>query len=270
VTDASQTTQAEKGAAFRALHEGEPFVIPNPWDVGSARVLEALGFQALATTSSGFAFTLGRPDGGATLDEVAEHVARVAAATSIPLSVDLEHGHGRAPEAAAGAIAQVAEAGAVGGSIEDWDPSEELLYPLEEAAERVAAAAETARGLGFPFVLTARAENHLHGNPDLGDTIARLTAYARAGADVLYAPGLRTTEEVRTVCEAVDRPVNVLGRKGLTVREIAEAGGQRVSVGGGLTWVAVNAMAEAAERIRDDGDLTVLTGAGRVPEWLAG
>jgi 2-methylisocitrate lyase-like PEP mutase family enzyme len=270
VTDASQTTQAEKGAAFRALHEGEPFVIPNPWDVGSARVLEALGFQALATTSSGFAFTLGRPDGGATLDGVTEHVARVAAATSIPLSVDLEHGHGRAPEAAAGAIVRVAEAGAVGGSIEDWDPSEELLYPLEEAAERVAAAAETARGLGFPFVLTARAENHLHGNPDLGDTIARLTAYARAGADVLYAPGLRTTEEVRTVCEAVDRPVNVLGRKGLTVREIAEAGGQRVSVGGGLTWVAVNAMAEAAERIRDDGDLTVLTGAGRVPEWLAG
>jgi 2-methylisocitrate lyase-like PEP mutase family enzyme len=270
VTDASQTTQAEKGAAFRALHEGEPFVIPNPWDVGSARVLEALGFQALATTSSGFAFTLGRPDAGATLDEVTEHVARVAAATSIPLSVDLEHGHGRAPEAAAGAIARVAEAGAVGGSIEDWDPSEELLYPLEEAAERVAAAAETARGLGFAFVLTARAENHLRGNPDLDDTIARLNAYAQAGADVLYAPGLRTADEVRAVCDAVDRPVNVLAHKGLTMREIADAGGRRVSVGGGLTWVAVNAMAEAAQRIRHEGDFSALTGPREIPRWLAG
>jgi 2-methylisocitrate lyase-like PEP mutase family enzyme len=270
VTEPSQTTQAAKGAAFRALHDGDTFVIPNPWDAGSARVLEALGFPALATTSSGFAFTLGRPDGGATLDEVVEHVALVAAATSIPLSVDLEHGHGRAPDAAAQAIARVAEAGAVGGSIEDWDPDEEVLYPLEEAAERVAAAAEVARGLGFPFMLTARAENQLRGNPDLDDTIARLNAYAQAGADVLFAPGLRTADEVRAVCRAVDRPVNVLGRKGLTLREIADAGGRRVSVGGGLTWVAVNAMAEAAQRIRDDGDLSGLTGPGRVPEWLAG
>jgi 2-methylisocitrate lyase-like PEP mutase family enzyme len=145
-----------------------------------------------------------------------------------------------------------------------------VLYPLEEAAERVAAAAEVARGLGFPFMLTARAENQLRGNPDLDDTIARLNAYAQAGADVLFAPGLRTADEVRAVCRAVDRPVNVLGRKGLTLREIADAGGRRVSVGGGLTWVAVNAMAEAAQRIRDDGDLSGLTGPGRVPEWLAG
>jgi 2-methylisocitrate lyase-like PEP mutase family enzyme len=270
VTDATQTTQADKGAAFRALHKGEPFVIPNPWDVGSARVLEALGFRALATTSSGFAFTLGRSDGGATLDEVVEHVARVTAATRVPVSVDLEHGHGREPEAAARAIARVAEAGAVGGSIEDWDPNEELLYPLDAAAERVAAAAEAARGLRFPFVLTARAENHLRGNPDLDDTIARLQAYARAGADVLYAPGLRTADDVRAVCEAVDRPVNVLAHKGLTMVEIAAAGGTRVSVGGGLTWVAVNAMAEAAQRIRAEGDFSVLTGAGRIPDWLAG
>src|SRR4051812_21812065 len=163
--------QDEKAERFRALHEGEAFIIPNPWDAGAARVLEGLGFKALATTSSGFAFTLGRRDGGATLDEVVEHVARLAAATSIPVSVDLEHGHGREPQAAARAIARVAEAGAVGGSIEDWDPGDELLYPLEEAAERIAAAAETARGLGFPFTLTARAENHLHGNPDLDDTI---------------------------------------------------------------------------------------------------
>jgi 2-methylisocitrate lyase-like PEP mutase family enzyme len=268
VTD--QKTQHDKGAAFRALHVGEPFVIPNPWDAGSARVLEALGFEALATTSSGFAFTLGRPDGAATLDEVIEHTAKVAAATSIPVAVDLEHGHGRAPEAAASAIARAAEAGAVGGSIEDWDSDDEVLYPLEEAVERVAAAAETARGLDVAFMFAARAENHLRGNPDLDDTIARLNAYAQAGADVLYAPGLRTADEVRDVCSAVDRPVNVLGHKGLTVREIADAGGQRISVGGALTWVAVNAMAEAAQRIRDDGDLSVLTGAGGIPEWLRG
>ncbi|HEX2103588.1 MAG TPA: isocitrate lyase/phosphoenolpyruvate mutase family protein [Solirubrobacteraceae bacterium] len=270
MTNASQTTQADKGAAFRALHAGEPFVIPNPWDAGSARVLEALGFPALATTSSGFAFTLGRPDGGATLDEVIAHTARVAAATRVPVSVDLEHGHGRAPEDAARAIARAAGAGAVGGSIEDWDPDEELLYPLDEAAERIAAAAERARSLGFPFTLTARAENHLRGNPDLDDTIARLQAYERAGADVLYAPGLRTADEVRAVCAAVGRPVNVLAHRGLTMREIAGAGGRRVSVGGALTWVAVNAMADAAQRIRDEGDFSALTGAGRIPEWLAG
>jgi len=269
VTNPSQTTQADKGAAFVALHQGEPFVIPNPWDAGSARVLEALGFRALATTSSGFAFTLGRPDGGATLDEVVEHVAGVTAATGIPVSVDLEHGHGREPQAAARAIARVAEAGAVGGSIEDWDPAEDLLYPVDEAVERIAAAAQTARGLGFPFALTARAENHLRGNPDLHDTIARLNAYAAAGADVLYAPGLRTADEVRTVCGAVDRPVNVLAHKGLTMREIAAAGGQRASVGGALTWVAINAMVEAAERIRDDGDFSALTGAGRIKDWVA-
>jgi 2-methylisocitrate lyase-like PEP mutase family enzyme len=269
VTDSTQTTQADKGAAFRALHEGEPFVIPNPWDAGSGRLLEALGFKALATTSSGFAFTLGRRDGGATLDEVVAHVARLTAETTVPVSVDLEHGHGREPQAGARASARAPEAGAVGGSIEDWDPDAELLYDVDEAAERVAATAETARGLGFPFTLTARAENHLHGNPDLGDTIARLQAYERAGADVLYAPGLRTADDVRAVCAAVGRPVNVLAHKGLTMREIADAGGQRVSVGGALTWVAINAMVEAAERIRDDGDFSALTGPGRIREWLA-
>jgi 2-methylisocitrate lyase-like PEP mutase family enzyme len=262
--------QRDKAARFRALHQRPgAFVIPNPWDAGSARVLEALRFPALATTSSGFAFTLGRPDGAATLDEVIEHTARLSAATRVPVAVDLEHGHGRAPEVAATAIARAAEAGAVGGSIEDWDPAGEL-YPLDEAAERIAAAAQTARALGFPFTLTARAENHIRGNPDLGDTIARLQAYERAGADVLYAPGLRTADEVRAVCEAVGRPVNVLAHKGLSMREIAAAGGRRVSVGGALTWVAVNAMAEAAQRIRDEGDFSVLTGAGRIPEWLGG
>jgi 2-methylisocitrate lyase-like PEP mutase family enzyme len=197
--------QREKAERFRALHEGEPFVIPNPWDAGSARVLEALGFEALATTSSGFAFTLGRRDGGATLDE---------------------------------------------------------------ALERVEAAIGAARGLDFPFTLTARAENHIRGNPDLGDTIARLRAYERAGADVLYAPGLRTLDEIRTVCDAVSRPVNVLARPDLTVRGIAEAGGTRISVGGALTWVAAGALAEAARRIRDDGDLSALAASVDLDTWL--
>jgi 2-methylisocitrate lyase-like PEP mutase family enzyme len=262
-------TQAEKGAAFRALHEGEPFVIPNPWDAGSARVLEALGFRALATTSSGFAFTLGRVDGGATLDDVVAHVEVLAAASALPVSVDLENGYGREPEAPATAIARVARAGAVGGSIEDWDPAGELYAP-DHATERIAAAAEAARAADAPFVLTARAENFLHGHRDLDDTIARLQAYEGAGADVLYAPGLRTADEVRAVCGAVGRPVNVLAHPGLTMSEIAAAGGRRVSVGGALTWVAVNAMIDAAERIRDDGDFSALTGAGRIKEWLGG
>src|SRR5579871_3262229 len=193
-------SQADKAAAFAALHAGEPFVIPNPWDAGSACVLAALGFKALATTSSGLAFTLARRDGGATLDDVCRHVEALAAETDLPVSADLENGYGDEPEHAAAAVRRVAEAGAVGGSIEDWDPAGRL-YELDAAAERVAAAAEAARGLGFPFVLTGRAENHLRGNPDLDDTIARLRAYAAAGADCLYAPGLRTVEEIRAVCD---------------------------------------------------------------------
>jgi 2-methylisocitrate lyase-like PEP mutase family enzyme len=262
-------TQDEKAERFRALHEGDAFIIPNPWDAGSAKVFAALGFQALATTSSGFAFTLGRADGGATLDEVVVHVRALDAATDLPVAVDLENGYGPDPSDAANAIARAAEAGAVGGSIEDYDPSGRL-YDLDQATERVAAAVETARGLGFPFMLTARAENHIRGNPDLDDTIARLQAYERAGADVLFAPGLRDAGQIKAVCDAVGRPVNVLAHKGLTVGEIAAAGGTRISVGGALTWVAINAMAEAAQRIRDDGDLSVLTGAGRIPEWLSG
>src|SRR5207237_1236670 len=183
--------QRQKAEAFRALHEGEPFVIPNPWDAGSARVLAALGFRALATTSSGFAFTLGRRDGDVTLDEVVGHTAAIDRATELPVSVDLENGHGPGPEDVARAVLRVAEVGAVGASIEDYDPAGSL-YGLEHAVERVAAAVEAARRLPFPFVLTARAENHIRGNPDLDDTIARLQAYERAGADVLYAPGLRT------------------------------------------------------------------------------
>ena len=260
--------QATKAEAFRALHAGEPFVIPNPWDAGSARMFEALGFRALATTSSGFAFTLGRLDGSVTLDEVVAHAAALDAATALPVSVDLENGYGAAPEDAARAITRVAEVGAVGGSIEDWDPSGHL-YELPHAVERVAAAVEAGRAAGFPFTLTARAENHIRDNPDLADTIARLQAFDEAGADVLYAPGLRTVDEIRAVCEAVSKPVNVLALPMLSVGEIFEAGAQRVSVGGGLAWVAVAAAASAATGIAETGDLSPL--GARVPlgEWFS-
>jgi 2-methylisocitrate lyase-like PEP mutase family enzyme len=255
-------SQRDKGERFRALHAGEPFVIPNPWDAGSARALAALGFEALATTSSGFAFTLGRPDGGATLDDVAAHVDVLSGATDLPVSVDLENGYDSPPEA----IRRVADAGAVGGSIEDWDG--ERLYEPAEAAERVAAAADAARALPFPFMLTGRAENFIRGNPDLEDTIARLNAYAEAGADVLYAPGLRTVDEIRAVCASVPRPVNVLARPDLSFVEVAGAGAQRVSVGGALTWVAAAAFAEAATAIRDRGDFSVLAARPPLGDWL--
>jgi 2-methylisocitrate lyase-like PEP mutase family enzyme len=260
-------SQAAKAEAFRALHEGEPFVIPNPWDAGSARVLEALGFEALATTSSGFAFTLARTDGSTTLDEVAAHVMALAEATTLPISVDLENGYGGEPEAAARAVRTVAEAGAVGGSIEDWD-AETGLYEPTFAVERIAAAVEAAQGLPFLFTLTARAENHIRGNPDLEDTIARLQAFEAMGADVLYAPGLKTMDEVRTVCEAVVRPVNVLARPDFTVAELAEAGAQRISVGGALTWTAVTAFAEAAQAIRERGDFSGLRPAPPLDRWF--
>lgn len=261
-------TQKEKAETFRALHESGTFVIPNPWDVGSARVMEALGFEALATTSAGFAFTLGRNDGTVTLDELAAHVDAVVRATSLPVSVDLENGFGPDPEDAATAISRAAEAGAVGGSIEDYDP-EDGIYAFDHAVERVAAAVDAARRLDFPFTFTARAENHLRGNPDLDDTIARLQAYEEAGADVLYAPGLANAEEIRSVCEATGKPINVLGLPHLSVGEIAAAGGRRISVGSLMTWVAVDAMADAAERVQRDGDLSALKVSGRVGEWLS-
>jgi 2-methylisocitrate lyase-like PEP mutase family enzyme len=260
-------TQHEKAEAFRALHEGEPFIIPNPWDAGSAKILAGLGFKALAGTSSGFAFTLGRSDGGVTLDEAVEHVRILDGATDLPVSMDLENGYGPDASDAAAAIRAAAGAGAVGGSIEDWD-AEAGLYTLDHAVSRVAAAVEAARSLDFPFTLTARAENHIRGNPDLDDTIVRLRAYEEAGADVLYAPGLRNADDVRRVCDAVSRPVNVLAHAGLSMAAIVDAGGQRVSVGGALTWVAARAMASVAEKLRDDGDFSALTGPGPIKEWL--
>jgi 2-methylisocitrate lyase-like PEP mutase family enzyme len=252
-------TQQERAQTFRSLHEGEPFLIPNPWDAGSARVMESLGFKALATTSSGFAFTLGRADGQVTLDEVGEHVRVLCEASELPVSVDLEDGYGPDPGTA---IARVAEAGAVGGSIEDYS-RERGIYELPEAVERLAAAVEAARALDFPFTLTGRAENQLHGNRDLDETVARLQAYERAGADVLYAPGLRDAGEIRAIRAATSKPLNVLGHRGLSMSEIVEAGGQRVSVGGALTWVAAAALAQAAEEIRDTGSFASL--AHRAP-----
>jgi 2-methylisocitrate lyase-like PEP mutase family enzyme len=198
---------------------------------------------------------------------VVDHARALDQATRLPVSVDLENGYGPRPEDAATAITRVAEAGAVGGSIEDYDPGGEI-YGLDHAAERVAAASEAAKGLGFPFTLTARAENHIRGNPALEDTIARLQAYERAGADVLYAPGLRTAEEIRAVSEATSRPLNVLARPGLSLREIAAAGGQRISVGGALTWVAVGAMAAAARELHETGDFSALDASVELGDWL--
>jgi 2-methylisocitrate lyase-like PEP mutase family enzyme len=262
-------TQREKAEAFRDLHAGDPFVIPNPWDGGSARVLEGLGFKALATTSGGFAFSLGRRDGNVTLDEVAAHIELLDRVTELPLAADLENGYGSEPEQAAAAITRAAEAGAVGGSIEDFDRADDRIYELEHAVERVTAAVEAARALDFPFTFTARAENHIHGVDDIGDTITRLRAYEEAGADVLFAPGLRSAEQIEAICDAVSKPVNVLAFAplGLTKDEIAAAGAQRISVGSGLTWTAANAAADAAEKLLN-GDFSGLGAPGRIRNWL--
>jgi 2-methylisocitrate lyase-like PEP mutase family enzyme len=262
------TTQNEKAAAFKALHEGEPFVIPNPWDAGSAKIFAGLGFRALATTSAGFAFTLGRLDGAVTLDELVEHVRALDKATDLPVSVDLENGFGPRPEDAAEAITRVAEAGAVGGSIEDYDP-DSGFYTQAHAAERIAAAREAADRLGFPFTLTARAENFFRGNPDLDDAIARLQAYEAAGADVLYAPALRSVDQIRAVAEATSKPQNVLARPQLSMSEIVAAGGHRISVGSWIAMMAADAVVEAATLMRDQGDFSMLRAPKQLNEWLA-
>lgn len=255
-------SQVDKAEAFRALHSGEPFLFPNPWDAESARGLANLGFKALASTSGGYAERLGRSDGEVTLAESAEHARELNEATDLPVAMDLENGYAAEPAKAALAITAVAEAGAVGGSIEDWDPDDEVVYCLEHAVARIEAAAEAARALDFPFTLTARAENQFRGIDDLGDTISRLNAYAEAGADVLYAPGLRSHEEVRTVCDAVSKPVNVLAYPGLTAEGIFAAGAQRISLGSWLWAIAKRTdLASAMEvmtAIRDEGDFSVL------------
>jgi 2-methylisocitrate lyase-like PEP mutase family enzyme len=250
-------TQLEKAEKFRALHVREgAFVIPNPWDAGSARLLAGLAFEALATTSSGFANSLGRLDGQVSRDEVIEHCRSLSAVTDLPVSADLENCFADDPAEAAATITLAAKAGVVGGSIEDY--SGDPLNPIYEfglAVERVHAAAEAARLLDFPFTLTARAENLLHGKHDLDDTIRRLQAFEAAGADVLYAPGLTTLDEVRSVTSALSKPVNVLGPllKGVTVAQLANAGARRISTGGALARAAITALLRAGAQMRDSG-----------------
>lgn len=242
---------------FRALHvPGAPLLMPNPWDIGSARVLAALGFRALATTSSGHAATLGRPDGAVTRTEALEHAAQLVAAVDVPVSADLESGFGATPQEVADTMRAAAALGLAGCSIEDYDGSAEGLYALPLAAERVAAAVEAAGDM----VLTARAENFFRQrNPDLGDVVARLQAYQEAGADVLYAPGLATLADVRRVVSEVDRPVNVLAVPGLgSVAALAEAGVARVSVGGSFAYVALGALVKAGRELLDAGSFEFL------------
>jgi 2-methylisocitrate lyase-like PEP mutase family enzyme len=252
------TSQAEKGKAFRALHEHGTFIIPNPWDVGSARILTALGFAALATTSAGFAWSIGRRDGAVTREEALAHCRDLVAATHLPVSADLENCFGDAPEFVAETIRLAAATGLVGCSVEDATGDRaKPIYDAGLATERVAAAVAAARALPFPFTLTARAENFLHGRPDLDDTIKRLQAFERAGADVLYAPGLRDIETVRTVCASVGKPVNVLaGAKGLSLAALAAAGVRRVSVGGLLSRAALGALIRAGREIKEHGTFT--------------
>jgi 2-methylisocitrate lyase-like PEP mutase family enzyme len=258
-------SQAEKAAAFRALHARPgAFVIPNPWDAGTAKLLASLGFEALATTSLGLANMLGRADGtgAVSLDDILENCRVIAAATDLPVNADLENGGADAPEAAAQTIRRAAEAGAVGGSIEDatGDPTHPI-YDFGLAVERVAAAVAVARALPVPFMLTARAENLLHGRPDLDDTIRRLQAFEAAGADVLYAPGLRDLATIRTVAGAVTKPLNVVmgfADPDLTVADLASAGVKRISVGGALSRLALAAFLKGAREMREDGGFTWL------------
>ena len=254
-------TQAEKAAQFLALHQRpEPFVIGNPWDAGSARILTSLGFKALSTTSAGLAFSLGKKDGTASVTraEALANAKSIAESTRLPVAADLENGYGHSPETAAETIRLAAECGLVGGSIEDAtsDPAHPI-YDFNLAVERVSAAATAAHALPFPFMFVARAENFLHGRPDLDDTIRRLQAFEAAGAEVLYAPGLTRPEDIRTVCSSVSKPVNVLmGMKGappLSVTQLGELGGRRISLGSGFSRAALTAFLHAAREVVDHG-----------------
>lgn len=256
-------TQAEKAAAFRALHERPgAFIIPNPWDAGTARLLAWLGFEALATTSLGFANSLGRPDGtnAVSRSEVLENCRMIAGATDLPVNADLENGYAPEPRAAAEIIRLAAQAGVVGGSIEDaTGESTKPIYDFELAVERVHAAVETARALPVPFMLTARAENFLHGRFDLEDTIRRLQAFEKAGADVLYAPGLKDLATIRTVVASVSKPINVVmsaADPAITAEQLAEAGVKRISVGGALSRLALAAFLKGAREMKDKGGFT--------------
>jgi 2-methylisocitrate lyase-like PEP mutase family enzyme len=265
-------TQLEKAERFRALHAlDRGFIIPNPWDAGSARLLEGLGFEALATTSAGFAQSLGKLDGNVTLEEKIAHCRALASATNVPVSADLENGFSDEPAAVAKTIKLAAAAGVVGGSIEDYSGTE--IYDFGLAVERMHAAVEAARSLDFPFTLTARAENLLRGRDDLADTIRRLQAYAEAGADVLYAPGLKSLDDVRKVSEAVDKPLNVLAPfiRGATAADLFAAGAQRISIGSVLADVAIGALLKAGRELREGqfGWLAGMAAGSDIKEMLA-
>jgi 2-methylisocitrate lyase-like PEP mutase family enzyme len=252
------TDTAERARRFAALHERpEPLLLPNPWDAGTARILESLGFEALATTSLGVTNALGvvHADGSLTLRDVIDNTRVICEATRLPVNADLENGFADAPRDAARAITLAAEAGAAGGSIEDFSGNHDApIYDFDLAVERVQAAVEAARALSHPFMLTARAENHLHRRNDLDDTIRRLQAFEKAGADVLYAPGLRSLEQIRSVVDAVGKPVNVVmgfADPSITLEDLREAGVRRISIGGALSRIALDAFVRAARQMRE-------------------
>ena len=254
-------TQAEKGTTFRALHHRDrAFIIPNPWDVGTARLLQSLGFEALATTSAGFAFSLGKPDGAIDRETMLGHAAALVAAADLPVSADLENGYGDEPSHVAETVRMAADVGLAGCSIEDVaGRREQTPYELSLAAERIRAAAEVAHSLPFPFILTARAENYLIGRPDIRDTIGRLQTYQDAGADVLFAPGLKSRQDITTVVRSVDRPVNVImGLQGvqLSLAELSAIGVKRVSVGSALSRAALGAFLRGAREMQAHGTFT--------------
>jgi 2-methylisocitrate lyase-like PEP mutase family enzyme len=264
-------TQAEKGTIFRALHQRErAFIIPNPWDVGTARLLQLLGFEALATTSGGFAFSIGKPDGAVDRETMLTHAGALVAATDLPVSADLENGYRDDPAGVAETVRLATQVGLAGCSIEDVPAGRERVpYELSLASERVRAAAEAAHSVPFPFTLTARAENYLVGRPDLRDTIARLLAYQEAGADVLYAPGLRSKQDIIEVVRSVNRPVNVImGLQGvrLSLAELSEMGVKRVSVGSGLSRAAMGAFLRAAREMQAHGTFTFAEDAANYAE----
>lgn len=251
-------SQTEKGGMFRDLHHQQrSFLIPNPWDAGTARLLEWLGFSALASTSAGYAFSQGLPDAGLSRSRVINHLTDLTAATNLPISADLENGFGDSPDVVAETIRLAAAAGVVGASIDDTTGSVNApVYEAGLAADRIRAAMEAARELDFPFTLTARADNYMVGRSDLGDTITRLQAYQEAGADVLFAPGLKTREEIATVVSSVDLPVNVMigfNDMDLTFAELADLGVKRVSAGGSLARAALGAFLRASRELRDSG-----------------
>lgn len=251
--------QIEKADALKALHDGdELFVIPNPWDAGSAKLLAAMGFRALATTSAGLAWTIGKTDNAVTRKDSLANARAIVDAVDLPVSADLENGFGDRPEDVAETIRLAGDVGLVGGSIEDYTgDAARPIYDFSLAVERVQAAAEAAHALGYAFQFVARCENFLHGVPDLDDTLKRLQAYEKAGADVLFAPGLPTLEAIRTVCRSVSKPVNMVmsfrGAGQFPLRDLAAAGVRRVSTGGSLHRVALGAMRAAAEELRDSG-----------------